>query len=60
MNRNNLTEQQALDRMKSQMPLQLKWEKADVIIENNGNFNDLVEEVKNKFKDIQEMLSGQS
>lgn len=58
MNRNGWTEEQALDRMKSQMPLKRKCELADVVIDNSGNFNDLIQEVQTKFKIIQEMLSN--
>jgi dephospho-CoA kinase len=58
MNRNQLTEQQALDRMRSQMPLKLKCEKADVVINNSGNFGELGTELKEKFQIIQDMLSG--
>ncbi|PAD21724.1 dephospho-CoA kinase [Terribacillus saccharophilus] len=37
MQRNNLTEQAALDRINSQMPLADKAAKADAIIDNNGS-----------------------
>ena len=60
MNRNSLTEQQATDRMKSQMPLKLKCDKADVVIDNSGNYEQLTKEIQNKFKLIQDMLSTQS
>ena len=44
MIRNQLTEVQAMDRIKSQMPLKLKIEKADIVVNNSGNFNELQKE----------------
>ncbi|MBQ3862662.1 MAG: dephospho-CoA kinase, partial [Schwartzia sp.] len=37
MERNNLTEELALDRISSQMPLAEKKARADVVIDNNGD-----------------------
>ncbi|MBQ1469228.1 MAG: dephospho-CoA kinase, partial [Schwartzia sp.] len=37
MERNNLTEELARDRISSQMPLEEKKARADVVIDNNGD-----------------------
>ena len=53
MSRNSLTEQQALDRIHAQMPLKLKCEKADIVVDNSGNFDNLKNEfVNNTIKQI--------
>lgn len=44
MTRNKWNEEQALDRIRSQMPLKLKCDKADIIVNNSGNFEDLQQE----------------
>ncbi|SDD39979.1 dephospho-CoA kinase [Terribacillus halophilus] len=46
MHRNNLTEQAALDRIASQMPLADKAAKADAVIDNNGSIDDTKEQLK--------------
>ena len=58
MNRNKLSAEQASDRMKAQMPLKLKWKKADVIIDNSGNFEDLLNDIKSKIKIVADLLSS--
>ncbi|CAI2377484.1 unnamed protein product [Moneuplotes crassus] len=59
MARNQLTEEQALDRIRAQMPLKLKCEKADIIVNNSGNFSDLQNELKdNTMKQIIKCLSS--
>jgi dephospho-CoA kinase len=47
MIRNQFTEDQAINRMKSQMPLAEKVKKADIIVDNSGNFDDLQKEFIN-------------
>ena len=52
MLRNNLNKKQATDRIKAQMPLDEKKEKATRIIDNNGDLTQLnkcVEEILSKF-----------
>ncbi|MFS0561046.1 dephospho-CoA kinase [Terribacillus sp. 179-K 1B1 HS] len=46
MHRNNLTEQEALDRIASQMPLADKVARADAIIDNNGSKEDTKKQLK--------------
>jgi dephospho-CoA kinase len=45
MQRDQLTEQQALDRINSQMPLAIKCDRADVILDNSGSLADLLKQV---------------
>jgi len=60
MSRNKLSEEQALDRIKSQMPLSVKCEKADIIVDNSGNFQDLQNEfANNTIKQIVESLKSE-
>ncbi|NLY44898.1 MAG: dephospho-CoA kinase [Tissierella sp.] len=52
MSRNNLSEKQATDRIKAQIPLKEKKEKATKVIDNNGDLTQLnknVEELLRKF-----------
>ena len=42
----DLTEEDVEHRIKSQMPLELKAEKADVIIDNNGTIEETVEQIE--------------
>lgn len=47
MKRNpELTEEDAVNRIKSQMPLELKAEKADAVIDNNGTLEETVEQIE--------------
>ena len=47
MKRNpELTEEDAVNRNKSQMPLELKAEKADAVIDNNGTIEETVEQIE--------------
>jgi dephospho-CoA kinase len=50
--RDNLTEEQALQRMKSQMPISEKVEKADIVLDNSSDINQLKIQVKNMVKKI--------
>jgi len=43
--RDQLTKQQALDRIHSQMPLATKCDRADVILDNSGSLADLLKQV---------------
>lgn len=43
--RNNLTEDQAISRINSQMPLAEKSKLADIVIDNNNNLADLYEQI---------------
>lgn len=45
MQRDQLTNQQALDRINSQMPLAEKCDRADVILDNSGSLADLLKQV---------------
>ncbi len=56
LQRNNLTEKEALIRIKAQMPQEEKKAKADFIIENNGN----IEETELLFKNILTKLKSVS
>lgn len=52
MDRNSqLTEEDALNRIASQMPLEEKVRKADVIIDNNGSIESTVEQVRDWLKE---------
>jgi len=44
--RNQLTDEEALSRIKSQMPIEEKKEMADVIIDNNGSLVDLTQNIE--------------
>jgi dephospho-CoA kinase len=44
--RNNLTLEQAQARIKSQMPLSAKIQRADVVIDNSGTQKDLIEQIE--------------
>ena len=46
MKRDGFTEKQAMERIESQMPLKDKLKLADVVIENNGDVNELEEKLK--------------
>lgn len=52
MQRNNLTKKQATDRIKAQIPLDIKKEKATRIIDNNGDLKQLNEIVEEILKEI--------
>jgi dephospho-CoA kinase len=52
MLRDNLTEQEALKRIASQMPLLEKLKYADYVIENSGKLSNTAEQVDHTFKDI--------
>ncbi|MGL6284575.1 MAG: dephospho-CoA kinase [Microcoleaceae cyanobacterium] len=45
MQRDRLTDQQALERINSQMPLAKKCDRADVILDNSGNLADLLKQI---------------
>ena len=60
MLRNGWTEEQALDRIRCQMPLSEKVERADVVVNNSGNFDDLRQEfVNNSLKQIVACLKSE-
>ena len=46
MKRNNLTKDEALARINSQLPQDIKEQKADYVIENNGSLNELKNNIK--------------
>ncbi|KHD46105.1 dephospho-CoA kinase [Streptococcus hongkongensis] len=46
MDRNHYSEQEARDRIDSQMPLKDKLKYADLVIDNNGNLQELTDKVK--------------
>ncbi len=50
--RDHLTEQEALKRIASQMPLLEKLKYADYVIENSGKLSNTAEQVAHTFKDI--------
>ena len=50
--RDNLTEEQALQRIKSQMPMTEKVEKADYVLDNSSDLHQLEIQVKNLVKKI--------
>jgi len=50
--RDNLTEEEALKRIVSQMPLLEKLKYADYVIENSGKLSNTAEQVAHAFKDI--------
>ncbi|MDR2660797.1 MAG: dephospho-CoA kinase [Lactobacillaceae bacterium] len=50
INRDNLTEEQAIQRIKAQMPLEEKVKMADVVFENNNETIDLEKAVKQYIK----------
>lgn len=45
MNRNHYSEQEARDRIASQMPLQEKLKFADIVIDNNGSLQELTDQI---------------
>jgi dephospho-CoA kinase len=47
MTRDKINEEQAKNKIKAQMPIEDKIEKGDIVINNNGNVNHLVNELKN-------------
>lgn len=52
MNRNkDLTKEDARNRIKAQMPLEKKIKKADVLINNNGNFEQTIKQVDDWLKE---------
>lgn len=50
--RDNLTEEQAIQRMKSQMPMSEKVEKADIVLDNSSDMQQLEIQVRNMVKKI--------
>lgn len=50
--RDNLSEEQALQRIKAQMPMTDKVAKADIVIDNSSDLNQLEIQVKNMVKKI--------
>lgn len=46
MARNNLTEEEALNRIASQEPIETKKDRADIVIDNNGPLNHTYEQVE--------------
>jgi dephospho-CoA kinase len=50
--RDNLTEDQALNRINSQMPMSEKVEKADIVLDNSSDVHQLEIQVKNMIKKI--------
>ncbi|MDD9138659.1 dephospho-CoA kinase [Fructobacillus sp. CRL 2054] len=54
MARDHLDEWEAQSRIKSQLPLNVKEDKADVVIENNGTAEELQEKVAAYLKEVEE------
>ena len=50
MGRNNLSEEEALNRIASQEPIEAKKNHADIVIDNNGTLNDTYEQVETWLK----------
>lgn len=50
MKRNNLTEEQARDRINSQMSNVEKIKRADVVIWNNGDINESIENINQQIQ----------
>jgi dephospho-CoA kinase len=50
--RDGLSEEEALQRIKSQMPMAEKVEKADIVLDNSSDLNQLEIQVKNMIKKI--------
>lgn len=50
MVRNNLTEEEALNRIASQEPIETKKDRADIVIDNNGPLNHTYEQVETWLK----------
>lgn len=50
MARNNLTEEEALNRIGSQEPIETKKDRADIVIDNNGPLNHTYEQVETWLK----------
>ena len=50
MGRNNLSEEEALNRIASQEPIEAKKNRADIVIDNNGTMNDTYEQVETWLK----------
>ena len=50
MGRNNLSEEEALNRIASQEPIEAKKNRADIVIDNNGTLNDTYEQVETWLK----------
>ena len=48
MERNTLTENEAMKKINSQMPINLKVKKADIVVENGGSLKDLETQVLGK------------
>jgi dephospho-CoA kinase len=57
MRRNNLTEQEAINRINAQMPLSKKVKMADFIIDNNGDLEHLKKESIEKFMQCKQSAS---
>lgn len=50
MGRNNLSEEEALNHIASQEPIEAKKNRADIVIDNNGTLNDTYEQVETWLK----------
>jgi dephospho-CoA kinase len=48
MDRNTLTEDEAMKKINSQMPINVKVKKADIVVENGGSLKDLEKQVVDK------------
>ena len=57
MARNNLTEDQAVVRIASQMSIEEKRRYADVIIDNNGALETTIHTVQAKWAEVKQMLN---
>lgn len=56
MARNNLTEQQALDRIQAQMPTELKLQYADYVIDTVDSREDTAKQVEKILKELKELI----
>ncbi|HNR65100.1 MAG TPA: dephospho-CoA kinase [Atribacterota bacterium] len=54
--RNNLTQQEAIDRIESQMPLEEKVQRADYIIDNCTSINQTKKQVKQVWSELKQLL----
>jgi dephospho-CoA kinase len=54
--RNQLTIQECQDRIKAQMPIQLKRQLADIILENEGTLAELYQQVDRVYQSLQQKL----
>ena len=56
MTRNNLTEKEAIARIKSQLPLKDKIKKADVVLDNSSTLDTLYKQINQAFKNPKSSL----